>query len=131
LPNRLHEADANNYVFQYKGKPVSDIRTGLKKGCESAGIAYGRNQENGFTFHDIRHTFATNARKAGVEKNVIMVIMGHSAGNDMNFRYDSVDEADLLNVVDQIGFFLDSVDHPVDQGQKNGSHKESRNRASY
>ena len=127
LPNRLQEADANNHVFQYKGKPVSDIRTGLKNGCESAGIPYGRNSEDGFTFHDLRHTFATNARKASVEKNVIMVIMGHSAGNDMNFRYDSVDEADLLNAVDQIEAFLESVD----QGQKNGPREESQNRASY
>jgi len=131
LPNRLHGADENNYVFQYKGGAVSDIRTGLKNGCELAGIPYGRNLEDGFTFHDLRHTFATNARKAGVEKNVIMVIMGHSAGNDMNFRYDSVDEADLLNAVDQIELFLESVDNPVDQGQKKGSQEESQNRASY
>ena len=131
LPNRLHDAYANNHVFQYKGKPVSDIRTGLKNGCESAGIAYGRNSEDGFTFHDLRHRFATNARKASVEKNVIMVIMGHSAGNDMNFRYDSVDEADLLNAVDQIEAFLESVDHSVDQGQKNGPQEESQNRTSY
>jgi integrase len=114
-----------------QGKPVSDIRTGLKKGCKSAGINYGRNQKDGFTFHDLRHTFATKARKADVEKNVIMVIMGHSAGSDMNFRYDSVDETDLLNAVDQIEELLESADHPVDQGQENGSQEESQNRASY
>ena len=131
LPNRLHEADENHYVFQYKGKPISDIRTGLKSGCESAGMPYSRNVDGGFTFHDLRHTFATNARKAGVEKNVIMVIMGHSAGNDMNFRYDSVDEGDLLNAVDQIEVFLESVDHPVDQGQKNSPHEEGQNRLTY
>ena len=82
----------------------------------------------GFTFHDLRHPFATNARKAGVEKNVIMVIMGHSAGDDMNFRYDSVDEGNLSNAVDPIEVFLENVDHPVDQGQKNSSQAESQKR---
>jgi hypothetical protein len=88
-------------------------------------IFNGRNLENGFNFHDLWHTFATNAGKASVEKNVIMVIMGHSAGNDFNFRYDSVDEVALLNAVDQIEAFWESVDH----WQKNGPRKESQNRA--
>ena len=78
----------------------------------------------GFTFHDLRHPFASNARKAGVEKNVIMVIMDHSAGNDMNFRYDSVDEGNLPNAGDSIEVFLENVD----QGQKNSSQAESRKR---
>ena len=57
--------------------------------------------------------------------------MGLSDGNDMNFRYDSVDEVDLLNAVDQIDVFLESVDHPVEQGQKNGFQEEIQNRVSY
>jgi len=36
------------------------------------------NVDGGFTSQDPRPIFATNARKAGVEKNVKMVIMGHS-----------------------------------------------------
>ena len=96
-------------------------QTGMKNIC---------NVDGGFTSHDPRPIFATNARKAGVEKNVIMVIMGHSTGNDMNFRYNSVDEADWLNSVDQIEVFLKSVDHPVDQGQKKSSQNESSNAVS-
>ena len=118
LPNRIRNSDDNRFVFQYKDKRVSDIRAGLKKGCEGAGIQYGRNADNGFTFHDLRHSFATYARKAGVARNVIMIIMGHSAGNDMNFRYDTVDEIDLLIAVDQIEDYLKNVDHPVDQVAK-------------
>ena len=49
-----------------------------------------------------------------------MVIMGHSAGNDMNFRYDIVDDADLRDAVDKIEAFLESVDHFGGQWQKNG-----------
>jgi integrase len=73
---------------------------------------------NRVAFHDLRHSFATYARKAGVARNVIMIIMGHIAGNDMNFRYDTIDETDLLNAVDRIEEYLENVDHPVDQAAK-------------
>ena len=75
LPNRLSISDKSNYIFQYKNNPISNIRTGLKKGCEDAGIPYGRKIENGFTFHDLRRTAKTIARKAGVDKNIRMVIL--------------------------------------------------------
>ena len=51
---------------------------------------------------------------------MIMVIMVHSAGNDMNFRYDIVDDADLRDAVDKIEAFWESVDHFGGQWQKNG-----------
>ncbi len=41
--------------------------------------------ENGFTFHDLRHTFQVNARRAGIDKNVRMVIMGHSDSKPLIF----------------------------------------------
>jgi integrase len=81
LPNKLSTSNQNNYVFQFKSKPISDIRTGLKKACEAAEIPYGRKIEDGFTFHDLRHTAKTNARKAGVDKNVRMVIFGRNRQN--------------------------------------------------
>lgn len=118
LPNRLRTSDENNHVFQYKGKPVSDIRTGLIQGCDTAGILYGRNTENGFTFHDLRRTAKTIARKAGVDKNVRMIMFGHSNSNDMDLRYDIVDETDLLNAIEQIEAYLQNVDHLVDQEEK-------------
>ncbi|MGB5748885.1 MAG: hypothetical protein WBM69_18025 [Desulfobacterales bacterium] len=46
-----------------------------------------------------------------------MAWFGHSSGNDMDFRYDIVDEEDLINAVDQMEAYLENVDHPVDQGQ--------------
>jgi integrase len=128
LPNRLSISGKKNYVFLYKSKPVSDIRTGLIKGCKAAGIPYGQKTENGFIFHDLRRTAKTIARKAGVDKNIRMVIFGHSNPDDMDSRYDIVDEGDLLTAVDQVEAFLQSVDHSVDQGQKNGSQTESQKR---
>ena len=131
LPNRLRDSAENNFVFQYKGKPIYDIRAGLKKGCDDAGIPYGRNVVNGFTLHDLRRTAKTYARKAGVDKNVGMIMFGYSNGNDMDLRSDIVDVSDLINAVDQIEAYLHNVDHCVDQGQKNSPRDESRNRLSY
>ena len=64
------------------------------------------------------HISKTIARKAGVDKNIRMVIFGHANIDDMDSRYDIVDESDLLTAVDQIEVFLQSVDQDVDQTQK-------------
>jgi len=74
--------------------------------------------ENGFIFHDLRHTFTTNARRAGVHKNVAMAIMGHSSGGDMNRRYDTIEDSDLIEAIDKIETFLQSTDQSTDQEAK-------------
>jgi integrase len=115
LPGRGSEG----YVFTYASKPMKDITQGIEAACVTAGIVYGRFQSGGFIFHDLRHGFATYARKAGAARNVIMAIMGHSGGRgDMNRRYDLVDESDLLKAVDQIEVFLGIVDQNVDQANE-------------
>ena len=62
------------------GKPLKSIDTGLKRACNEAGIPYGLKAKGGFTFHDLRHTFNTNMRKAGVPESVIMEISGIQHG---------------------------------------------------
>jgi len=114
IPKAIHD----NHVFLFKGKPIGDIRTALRRACIDAGIPYGRNQENGFVFHDTRHCFNTNMRKSGVPESVIMKITGHST-REMFLRYDTVDEADKRKAVDQMEGFLKSVDQNVDQAPLN------------
>jgi integrase len=114
LPRGLH----NDYVFLFRGKPIKDIRDGLIRGCKDAGIPYGRKVKNGFTFHDLRHTAKTFMRKAGVDKNVRAVIFGHSINGDMDFRYDHVDESDLLEAIDRTETFLQSVSKNVSKNEK-------------
>jgi integrase len=92
IPRAIHD----NHVFQFKGKPMSDIRTGLKKGYASAGIPYGRFVKDGFIFHDLRQSFNTYMRKAGVPESVIMEITGHST-REMFDRYNTVDHDDKAN----------------------------------
>jgi integrase len=113
LPTRLRGIDTDNHIFQYRGEPIKgDIRKSLENACGEANIPYGRFEQGGFIFHDLRHTFTTIARRAGIPRNVIMVITGHTA-NDMNFRYDTVDEEDLLKAIDQMEDYLANVSKNV------------------
>jgi integrase len=93
IPRPIHD----QHVFLYKGSPLSDIRTGLEKGCEAAGIEYGRYKD--FTFYTLRHTFKTDCRRAGIADHVSEAIMGHSDGNSMSKRYDEVTDQDRLEAI--------------------------------
>ena len=117
MPNRIQGSSMDNHVFLFHGEPVGDIRTGLKKACKKAKIKYGRFVKGGFIFHDLRHTFNTNMRKAGVAESVIMEVTGHST-REMFDRYNTIDEDDTRQAVGQLSTFLKSVDHPVDQVEK-------------
>ena len=106
----------NPHVFLFRGKPVSDIRRGLVKACEESNIVYGRNKKNGFTFHDTRHTFNTNMRKAGVPESVIMAITGHST-REMFDRYNTVDREDTHQAVKSLEVFFQNVTQNVTLGE--------------
>ena len=58
-------------------------------------------------------------RKAGIDRNIRMFIFDHSNGNDMDFRYDTINDLDLLTAVDQLEAFLQNVDQNVDQNENN------------
>ena len=60
-------------------------------------------------------------RKAGVDKNVRAIIFGHSVNGDMDFRYDHIDEADLLDAIDKAETFLENVSQNVSQEDKNAT----------
>ena len=104
------------HVFLFRGKPVSDIRSGLVNACEKADIVYGRKEKDGFTFHDLRHTFNTNMRKAGVTESVIMAITGHST-REMFDRYNTVDQEDTRNAVKTLEVFFQNVTQNVNNAE--------------
>lgn len=116
IPRALHD----NHVILYCGKSIKDIRTSLKTACKNAGIIYGRKKRDGFTYHDLRHTFNTYMRKAGVDKEVIKAITGHET-DAMYTRYNKIDSEDIQKAVGQYQEFL-NVDQTVDQaGNQEGS----------
>jgi len=105
-------------VFLYNGKPLGEFKKSLQQACEKAKILFGRDTEGGFVFHDLRHTFNTNMRKAGVQESVIMKITGHST-RKMFDRYNTIDAQDARDAVDQLETFFEKVDQKVDQAAKN------------
>lgn len=110
IPAPLHEA----HVFLNNGKPIKDIRQGLKSACKKAGVIYGRFKRDGFVEHDLGHTFVTNMRKAGVHDAVTNAITGHSDGT-VRSRYDTVDFNDLMEGIGKLESYLANVDQTVDQ----------------
>lgn len=101
IPRALHEPN----VFLYAGRPLSNIRDGLRRACKDAGVPYGRHVAGGFVFHDLRHTFVTNMRRAGVHDTVIMQITGH-ADLAMFRRYNLVDAQDADRAGDKLTSYL-------------------------
>ncbi len=57
-----------------------------------------------FRLHDLRHTFTTNARKAGVDRTVIMKLIGHKTLS-MFTRYNTVDQADAKEAMERLEDF--------------------------
>lgn len=112
IPVNLHD----NHVFMYFGKPIKrNFTTALKTACKEAGIIWGRDVKGGFIFHDIRHTFVTNMRKAGVSKSVRMSITGH-APKDMDDRYNKVDLQDQHEAMKKLEVFFRNVTQNVNHG---------------
>ncbi|HQA83622.1 MAG TPA: hypothetical protein PKY80_09595 [Syntrophales bacterium] len=66
IPRAIHD----DHVFLYRGKPIRDIRSALTRACGKVGLKYGRAEAGGFVFHDLRRTFNTNMRKAGVPESM-------------------------------------------------------------
>lgn len=97
IPKAIHD----KHVFLFKGAPITDLRTGLREACNGAGVIYGRFKKGGVIFHDTRHTFNTNMRKAGVQESVIMKITGHST-RKMFDRYNTIDEGDLRDAIEKM-----------------------------
>lgn len=95
--NKIRHLKHNN-VFTFKGMPIKSIKTCLKRACDKAGI-------EDFRFHDLRHTFNTMMRKAGVPKSVIMHLTGHKT-SAMFDRYNTIDEMDAREALEKLNAFL-------------------------
>ena len=56
-------------------------------------------------FHDLRHTFKTNARRSGVDSEIRETILGH-AGRMLNVaeRYGFVSDAEFVNAIDKFTY---------------------------
>ena len=79
-----------NRVFLLNGKPFDDIKRSYPTACRKAGI-------EDFTFHDLRHCAINNLRQAGNDYFRIMAISGHKTMSVFK-RYNLVTEDELSQV---------------------------------
>lgn len=83
------------------GEPVGNFRKSWIAAHESANLDYRR-------FHDLRHSFAVHARRAGIPENVIME-MGGWETRSMLVRYDVVNVEDRRAAQRRLAKHLESA----------------------
>jgi integrase len=98
----------HNRVFTYNGQPIASIKTCFRLAYQKAGLI-------NFRFHDLRHTFNTNMRKAGADPSVIMKLTGHKT-TAMFHRYNTVDTQDAQEAYRKLEEFLHQQAHLVITG---------------
>lgn len=81
---RRRQPKKAKHVVTYRGKPVTEIRDGVRAAAKAAGLTWGRFEDAGVTFHTIRHTMATMLAELGdldgeaaLSESVRMEILGH------------------------------------------------------
>jgi len=82
------------------------LRKSFSNACSEVGIAHGRKEENGLTFHDIRRTVKTSMLNAGVDKAHRGVILNHSL-KGMDVHYIAPTEETLKQAMDRYTIWLD------------------------
>jgi len=83
------------YVFTYRGKPVSGIRGTIKKACEEAGVTFGQDAEGGVVIRDLRRTADTLMVRAGVQDVYRRTLLRHvQTGMDRHYVHPDL-ETDL------------------------------------
>jgi len=126
LAENPRRAIHHDFVFTYKGNPISD-NGGFKKSfitaCVRAGIPQGQEDPEGIIFHDIRRTVKTNMLAAGVDKVYRDTILGHSL-TGMDVHYISPSEENLKQAMAKYTAWLDTqfenVSHLVNNSNKKG-----------
>jgi len=113
----------HDLVFTFKHKPIAKICGIFETSCRYAKLPYGRKEDKGITFHDIRRTVKTNMLEAGVDKVYRDTILGHSLEGMDNY-YIHPSEENLKDAMEKYSGWLDSqllnanVDQNVNQANE-------------
>jgi integrase len=92
-----------------KGTPYRSFRTSFERAVKKAGIT-------DFTFHDLRHTFASRLVMAGVDLPTVKELMGHKHIN-MTLRYTHLSSNHKQRAVDTLEQFAHQVPSIFTTGQ--------------
>ncbi|MFH1117289.1 MAG: site-specific integrase [Pseudomonadota bacterium] len=88
-------------IFLVDGKPP--YRTSVSKPWRQAVLELGLEPRP--RFHDLRHTWKTNARRSGMDPEIRESIMGHwYRGRNVNERYGRIGDEELVRAIDQMTF---------------------------
>jgi integrase len=95
------QALGTDKVFLIGGKPPH--RSSLKKPW-AKGIRILEMKQRP-RFHDLRHTWKTNARRSGMDPEIREAILGHwFRGRNVNERYGRIGDAELIKAIDSMTF---------------------------
>ena len=100
------------------GRPMTgDV---LRRWWERNRSSYGL---EGFTLHELRHTFLTNLAQAGVHPSVMQKLAGHSSMNTTMKIYTHVHSEDLKDAIDSLASARKSARIPKNKkaGQNNSA----------
>lgn len=79
--HQLEDVTVTQYLFpsgKTKGM-IKEVKKGVEKACETAGIEYGQYKSDGITFHTLRHRFNSKLDALGVSRVIRRDLLGHSA----------------------------------------------------
>jgi integrase len=88
-------------VFLIDGRPPypDSIRKPWVKAVGQAGL------DPAPRFHDLRHTWKTNAMRSGMDQEIRERILGHwNRARNVNERYGRISDKDLVNAIDMLTF---------------------------
>jgi integrase len=80
---------------------ATSITHAFERACRKAGVTHA-------TFHDLRHTFVTDARRAGIDYFRIMAITGHKPVAVFK-RSHTIDRQDLQEAIRQLDTYVDTM----------------------
>jgi integrase len=91
----------NHDVFLIDGRPVNpeSIKNPWRRACKGLGL------DPRPRFHDLRHTWKTNARRSKVDPEIRESIMGHwFKEKSVSERYGFISKQELIEAIDQMTF---------------------------
>ncbi len=89
-----------DYVFTYRGQPVSKLHSSAwKRAWRTTGLP----SETGILkgVHNLRHTFGRRLRGAGVALETRKALLGHANG-DITTHYSAAELNELLEAVEKV-----------------------------
>lgn len=112
------EVSKSEYVFSENGNPYGDGRTRWW-------LALKKAKNEGFRFYDLRHTFGSRLRMAGVDIRTIQKLMGHK-DITMTMRYSHPTPEHMKKAVEVLGTVSNTVTGVQGQESKNVVNIENR-----